>query len=317
MRKSNPIFCYVIVIVFLIVGFSTFFTGCSKLEGTCFNYVYMKMNVIDYKITNSTCKSCIDRGTNNQCEKYSNYECYFGYVTVINSNNFTCNVEVISKSKTLITVEKLESEYEINEEIEILKKKGSTSCIEYTFDDEANTYIGIVFFILSFLLIFLNCYCFSLPNKNKISNYDEENKSDVNNTNQYNYRSQQGQNDFLSKFYNILNKINIFKNFQNFTHSNCNSTTIRIIPVEIYPNNQLPIQQIILCNDVILYNDTILYNDMVLYNDTNRYNNIINNDDIIKNQNKNNFNDIQVAIPYNPISNNDITFFTNCKPCIV
>jgi hypothetical protein len=104
--------------------------------------------------------------------------------------------------------------------------------------------------------------------------------------------------DFLRNIYrhDIFNYLHSYittyvnNNLANHTNSN---NIIRVVPLENIRNNQINKQQIILCDNIII------------------------NNNIIQNKNNDSYNNnVQIVIPYNPITNNNIKFFS-CNPYIV
>ncbi len=150
--------CFLLVIgIFLIIGFPTFFSGCgTNIPNTCFAFTETTGTVYGHKITSGQCKECVKKDSDRKCVKYNYYTCYDGYVKISfqsKHQNQTCLYEPYTDQKYFSDVKaKLEYYYPENYSNTLYVNKINDDICTFNSDRlKALTYVGIVF--LSFGLI--------------------------------------------------------------------------------------------------------------------------------------------------------------------
>jgi hypothetical protein len=107
MNNNNICPSIVLIVIFLIIGFPMFFSGCvDGLQKNCGAFDRKIGIIINQTITNSTCKYCTSytrkcdynsaKCNERICESYNYYTCYDSYIVVSydNNENKTCIINI-------------------------------------------------------------------------------------------------------------------------------------------------------------------------------------------------------------------------------
>lgn len=157
MNKCS-LFLLVSAVIFLVIGLSTFLTGCdSKLQPKCINYKVVNANISQYVINNFTCTRCTShyRYCRNvagktrcytTCTSSESYDCYSLDVEFAVNGVSVCNKNIYDRvgnfSSSYLT------EYPIGKIVELYISKTDKKCY---FDDfpKRLAIVGFVFLILT------------------------------------------------------------------------------------------------------------------------------------------------------------------------
>lgn len=147
-----------LLIIFLVIGASTYFTGCNPDYDTqCFGYNVVHGTAYAYNFDTDTCKECI-KEYDGSCLKYRKYACYSAYVKFHFDGNHTCFYATRKDSKSEASALDSVKSHPIGEKMALLEREGSSStCLKL--HTAMNTWIAGVAFLSLAALVGLAWLC--------------------------------------------------------------------------------------------------------------------------------------------------------------